>query len=169
VDHVSYILDGLSTRYADDLSSISFLDIHSNILRTIVGGYCPAIALLRIYICLGAASCRTHTHRDLNPVPFRWALSHFGITRRINWRKDLMFNVLAAQAPSRIDRLTAIRAAKAAIQSGQQQQQQQRARVVGHIRLPAGPVSTSADRVAVLMNGTGNGEAVQEELPRVVL
>jgi hypothetical protein len=77
-----------------------------------------------------------------------------------------MFNALAAQAPARIDRLAAIRAAKAVIQSGQQQQQQPQA--VGSHSLPARPVSVqvprqtvsmTADRMAVAMSSIGGGSS----------
>jgi hypothetical protein len=52
-----------------------------------------------------------------------------------------MFNGFAAEAPSRIDHLAAIRAAKAAIQSKQQQQQ---AQVVGSHSVPTGPAGVGA-------------------------
>ncbi|KAH9979349.1 hypothetical protein BGW80DRAFT_1248709 [Lactifluus volemus] len=80
----------------------------------------------------GSSQAQAQPHPPQH-IRFRWALIHFGI-----------------------DRVAAIRAAKAAIQSGQRlEQQQKKAQVVGSHSLPARPVSVQVTRQTA---GGGGGD-----------
>ncbi|KAH9954985.1 hypothetical protein BGW80DRAFT_1258341 [Lactifluus volemus] len=81
----------------------------------------------------GSSQAQAQPHPPQH-IRFRWALIHFGI-----------------------DRVAAIRAAKAAIQSGQRlEQQQKKAQVVGSHSLPARPVSVQVTRQTAGGGGGAN-------------